>query len=217
MNTIARACLLILLSASPLFAQARPSAAADDHPTFAPRGFVEFSRQQFTAQDTFETIFGDAGGSFRGGGLDLVLARNFFVEISESRFKETGQRVFRSEGTNFPLGIPLTATVTPLEVMGGIRILKWRHVIPYAGAGLGSFKYEESSAFDTDAEHVDVRKNGFVLTGGVEWRLFRWVGVTGDFHYSHVNGIIGTAGISKEFNEDDLGGSAVRFRVVVGR
>lgn len=216
MNTIVRAALLLLLSASPLLAQTRPS-SANDYPSVAPRGFVEFSRQQFAAHDTFDAIFGDSSGSFRGFGLDLVLARNIFIEVSGSRFDETGERVFRSEGKNFPLGIPLTVTITPIEVIGGFRLTKWTHLIPYAGAGLGSFKYEESSEFDTADEAIDVSKNGFLLLGGVEWRLFRWVGVTADVHYSHVSGLIGSGGISKEFSEDDLGGTAFRFRVMVGR
>ena len=41
---------------------------------FSPRGYVMFSRQQFQAKKTFEAIFDDASGSFRGFGADLVIA-----------------------------------------------------------------------------------------------------------------------------------------------
>ena len=210
---ILAACLMTLACASPLFAQSRTA----DYPAFAPRVFVEISEQQFTAKDTFKSIFGQSAGPFKGGGFDLVLGRNIFVEVSASQFKKTGQRVFRFESTNYPLGIPLTTMVTPIEYIGGVRLRRWARVIPYGGAGVGSFKYEESSTFATAEENVEVKKNGLVVVGGAEFRLFRWVGATVDAHYSRVNDILGQGGISQVYNENDLGGAAARFRVLVGR
>jgi hypothetical protein len=55
------------------------------------------------------------------------------------------------------------------------------------------------------------------VLGGVEFRAHRWVGVSVDVHYTQVRGILGSAGISKEFGEDNLGGTAVRVKVLVGR
>jgi opacity protein-like surface antigen len=117
------------------------------------------------------------------------------------------------------LGIPLTATITPLEVMGGYRF-KLRgapRLVPYAGAGVGSYGYKETSDFSDPSENVDTRHTGYLAVGGVEFRLHRWMGVSVDAQYTHVLGILGTAGISQDAGEKDLGGIAARFRVIIGR
>src|SRR5258705_7098146 len=105
--------LLALAVPAPLAAQT-PRAAAQtpgSYPAFAPRAFVMFSQQKFTAKETFEAIFGETTGPFRGGGVDVVLARNVFLEVGAARFERTGERVFRSGGQTFRLGIPLTVKI----------------------------------------------------------------------------------------------------------
>ena len=213
MKTIA-AFLLMITCASPLAAQ--PSSTSS-YPAFAPRAFAMFSQQRFAAEQSFEAVFGESVEPFRGGGADVVLGRDFFVEIGLSQFKKTGQRLYRFETTNFPLGIPLTVKVTPLEVIGGFRFRHWQRVIPYGGIGLGSFKYEETATFNTNDENVDIKHNGLILVGGAEFRLFRWIGVSADAHYTSVKEVLGAGGISQEFKEDNLGGTSARFRVMVGR
>jgi hypothetical protein len=210
---------LTLLAASPAAAQVsgRPPAPQEPYPAVSPRGFVSFSQQKFAADGTFDAVFGESVQPFRGGGVDVVVFRNFFGELSFTRFEQTGERVFRFEGENFPLGIPLTASVQPVEVTGGYRLTEWRRVIPYGGIGFGSYHYKETSGFSTDGENVDVSGDGLVLVAGVEIRLMRWVGLTVDVRKTSINDIIGTAGVSREFSETDLGGTAFRFRVMVGR
>ena len=64
---------------------------------------------------------------------------------------------------------------------------------------------------------IDVRHAGLVVTGGAEVRVTRWIGVTGDVQYTHVTGILGSGGISKDLGESDFGGVAGRVRVIIGR
>ena len=45
----------------------------------------------------------------------------------------------------------------------------------------------------------------------------RWLGISADVHKTSIGDIIGSAGISQEFNETDLGGTAFRIRIMVGR
>ena len=45
----------------------------------------------------------------------------------------------------------------------------------------------------------------------------KWVGLGLDVHHTSVDGILGAGGISAEFDEDDLGGTAFRIRIMVGR
>jgi opacity protein-like surface antigen len=189
----------------------------EPYPVISPRGFVLFGQQRFAAEQTFEAVFEKTALPFAGGGADIVLYRNFFAEIGFSRFEETGERVFRSGGETFKLGIPLTATITPFEISGGYRLTYWRRVIPYGGMGLASYHYEETSDFSQSGENVDESKRGLVVLGGAEVRVMRWIGVGLDVHYTSIDDILGSGGISQEFGESDLGGTAFRIRILVGR
>ena len=85
------------------------------------------------------------------------------------------------------------------------------------GAGVGSYKYEETSDASDASENLSARHTGFLAVGGAEVRVHPWIGLTADVQYSHITGILGSGGVSKELNENDLGGVSARFRVIVGR
>jgi hypothetical protein len=179
------------------------------YPAISPRGFVLFGQQKFAAEQTFDAVFDKTALPLVGGGADIVLARNVFVEIAFSRFEETGQRVFRAG--------ELTATITPFELTAGYRFTNWRRVIPYGGVGFGSYHYEETSNFSQVGEDIDVSKRGVLFLAGAEVRIAKWVGLGLDVHHTSVDDILGAGGISAEFDEDDLGGTAFRIRIMVGR
>jgi outer membrane protein W len=192
-------------------------AAAQDPPALSIRPFVLATEQSFAAKETFKAAFDTDRAPFFGGGVQVLLWDRFVAEVGASRFKRTGQRAFRSGGQMFKLGIPLTATITPLEVTGGYRFPMWEHARPYVAAGFGSYAYKETSSFADPAENVDARRSGFVVNGGFEFRLHRWVGLSIDAQYSHVKGILGVGGVSQQVGETDLGGVAARFKLIVGR
>jgi hypothetical protein len=210
----------ILGTGAPALAQSRQAPSPrprEPYPAISPRGFVLFGQQQFAADQTFDAVFDKTALPFVGGGADIVLGRNVFVEIVFSRFEETGERVFRAGGETFKLGIPVTATIIPFEFSGGYRFTWWRRVIPYGGIGFGSYRYEERSDFAQSGEDVDVSERGFLFLAGAEVRVMRWVGLSLDVHHTSVDDILGTGGISGEFGETDLGGTAFRIRIMVGR
>jgi opacity protein-like surface antigen len=216
----ALAALLALCLSAPLGAQSRASApAADDEPSFALRPFFVLTGEKVAAKQTFDATFGRSFEPFFGGGLELVLSKasGFYVDGAFSRFKKTGQRAFRLNGQNFPLGIPLTATITPIEFNVGYRFRTSRRVFPYVGLGVGSYGYKETSDFSDAGENVDTRHSGYLAVGGAELRVHRWVRIAGDVQYTHVPGILGNGGISKDAGENDLGGIAIRLKVTLGR
>jgi hypothetical protein len=198
---------------------AAPAAAQNEGLSIRP--FVFGSVQAFTAIDTFDAVFGRSYEPFLGGGVQVVSDDTYFLELSASRFQQTGQRAFISNGESFRLGVPLTATITPLEATAGYRFklspgLRQR-VTPYLGVGAGLYLYKESSGFaDADVD-VEARHAGFVANGGAEFRLHRWFGLAFDVQYTRVPGILGRGGVSQQANEDDLGGIAGRVKLVVGR
>jgi opacity protein-like surface antigen len=207
--------LLALASTTVAAAQA----ASEDAPALSLRPFFLASGERFAAKNSFEAVFGQSVEPFLGGGLQFVDRNGFFIDLTASRFKKTGQRAFRSNNQNFRLGIPLTATITPLEVAGGYRfkLPGSPRLVPYVGAGAGSYGYKETSEFSDASENVDTRHAGYLAVGGVEFRLHRWIGVSIDAQYTHVLGILGSGGISQDAGEKDLGGVAARVKVIVGR
>ena len=212
--------VLSLALSTPLAAQTRrPTVSGNTEPKLTLRPFFLATGQQFTAKTTFNAVFGSPTAEFWGGGLQLVLRNGVYIDVSASRFSKTGQRAFLDNGQTYRLGIPLTATVTPFEVTGGyrFRLPKHRSVIPYVGGGIGSYAYTEASAFADAGDDIDTRHAGFLVVGGAEFRVHRWVGIAADLQYTHITGVLGTGGISKEAGDDDLGGGAVRVKVVVGR
>jgi opacity protein-like surface antigen len=217
-NTLAA--ILSLCLSAPLGARSRaPLPAADDEPSFALRPFFVMTGEKFAATQTFDATFGQSFAPFFGGGLELVFSEGsgFYVDGAVSRFKKTGQRAFRANGRNFPLGIPLTATMTPLELSVGYRFRTSPRVFPYVGLGVGSYGYKETSDFADAGENVDTRHSGYLAVAGAEVRVLRLVGIAGDVQYTRVHGILGNGGISRDVGENDLGGVAVRLRVTFGR
>jgi opacity protein-like surface antigen len=215
---IVTACLLVLLVSAPLAAQSTPDPAAPDEPYSASaRLFFLATDQNFAAKTTFKSAFGKSVEPFFGGGLQVVIANGVFVEFGISRFKKTGQRAFINNGQTFQLGIPLTATITPLELSAGYRFFSSSRFVPYAGAGVGRYGYREESDGAAAGDNVDTHHSGYLAVGGVEIRLHRWVGVAVDAQYTHITGILGAAGVSKDAGESDLGGVAGRFKVLIGR
>ena len=196
------------------------SARAQDAPPISFRPFGEVAFQRFTARDTFASVFDNSNGWFFGGGLQVTIRDRLYVDLGASQFKKNGDRVFRdASGNVYNLGIPLTVTITPLELVAGYRFHPRRHawLVPYLGAGPGWYRYRESSAFAQAGDDVDTRHVGFAAHGGAEFRLHRWVGLAADVQYTHVPGILGSSGLSASVGENDLGGIAGRIRLVVGK
>ena len=112
----------------------------------------------------------------------------------------------------------MTVTMTPLEVTGGWRFhgLLGQRFTPYVGGGYTSMRYEETSEFaGTDDDLSDRFGNGFHLTGGADVRLGRWIAVGGDVTWTSIADAIGTSGASAVFEEDNLGGTSLRVRMIL--
>jgi hypothetical protein len=204
--------LAALAVASPAAAQSRVGR------DISVRLFGLVSSQQFAAQETFDASFGSSRGMFWGGGVEVVLPSGIFADLAASRFSKVGQRAFINNGQAFGLGIPLTATITPIELTAGYRVkLKRIPIVPYIGVGAGSYGYQESSTFDDPNESVDERKIGVLALVGAEVRVRPWLRASVDVQDTRITGILGDSGLSQQANENDLGGVAVRFRIIFGR
>ena len=214
----------------PTAAQPRPSQGPDN--SIGVRGFVTVGAITFQAQESFEAILDTPSGIIFGGGGQILLPGGFYAEVSASRFRREGERVFVGPAPNrevFKLGIPLEVMVTPLEITGGWR---YRHcprtakprvgrcqptIIPYGGGGYSSYRYQETSDFADPDEDIDDRFSGFHIVGGVEYLPIRWLAIGGEVAWSSIADALGTAGVSQAFDEDNLGGTTVRLKISIGR
>jgi len=218
LHPVLSAVLALSAVASAASAQVRPPvtpSSPSDAPALSLRPFFVYAGERFAAQDTFEAVFGRPFQSLYGGGLQLAFRSGFYVDVTATQFKKIGQRAFFFEGQGFPLGIPLTAKLTSFELSSGIRFWASPRFLPYVGAGVGTHRYLETSDFDDGdftARHV-----GYLVVGGAEFRLGRWFAVSGDVQYTRVPGILGEGGVSRETGESDFGGTAGRFRLIIGR
>lgn len=182
------------------------------------RAFGATSTTWFTASSTFKAVLGQGTGQDFGGGLNLTQGPGY-VEIGARRFAETGERVFvAADGQVFPLGIPAQITITPLDITAGWRFQpRFGRLIPHLGLGYTRMKYEETSDFAEGDENVSESFNGFHVVGGAEVRVAPWVGLAGEVVWTSVADAIGEGGASKAFNETNLGGTSLRFKLVIGR
>jgi hypothetical protein len=202
-------------------AQTRTGSTANPAPIIAFRPFLMATFQRFAAQETFKASFAGASQPFFGGGLNVAFRNGIFVDLTVSRFSKNGQRALLFNGRSYGLGIPLTATEIPVELTGGYRFPAWRRIRPYAGGGLGSYGYRETSDFSAFGENVDVRHAGYFVVGGGEVRVNSWVAIAVDVQWTHVPGILGSGGLSQGGGagggaENDLGGIGPRLRVLIG-
>jgi opacity protein-like surface antigen len=214
MRAVPLAALIVFTAVPTAVAQSLGVTAPDG---LSVRGVATIDLQRFAADTTFGAIFGSATGALVGGGV-LITHRHVFVEVTASRFKRTGERAFATEEEGFGLDVPVTVSITPIEVSAGYRFtLPRSSITPYAGGGLGIYRYEESSPSADAAEALSVSHAGWLLAGGAEFRLHRWIALGADLRYTNIPGILGQGGLSQAVNEKNLGGLAARFKVIFGR
>jgi hypothetical protein len=183
-------------------------------------GFRAFGRvawDRMSASESFDAVTGSDTVLFYGGGVQLTnLWRGVFVEASIERAKVDGERVFAVGDQVFPLGIPLEITMMPIDVVAGWRVATGR-LATFAGGGVTSFGYKETSDFAEEDENLDDRYTGFVVMGGVEVTVWRWLHVRGDVRFRQVRDVLGVGGVSEVFGEDRLGGLGGGVSLVIGR
>lgn len=207
------AALFVLMAASP--AAAQPARGASG---VTIRPFVMVAAEQFAAKETFKAIVGKASQPFVGGGVQIAMPGGLYVDATVSRFSKNGERAFvTDDGEVFRLGVPVKVTLVPVEITAGyrFRMKPNSRVTPYVGGGFGSYGYGESD--ETEADDLKLRHTGFLAVGGVEYRVGRWAAVSADAQYTSISGILGDGGVSEQLGEDNLGGIAARFRIIIGK
>jgi hypothetical protein len=169
------------------------------------------------ASKSAKAVFDGSSGGFTGGGsLRYVIGRSFFVGAGARYFERTGERVFVADATSpaFPLGHPLTFRTVPVYGMVGWRFMPDSRLVPYVAVGAGSTSVKEKSVVGGIEESQSQSKVSGHFMGGVEWGRgpFRF---GAEIMYTTVPDTIGVGGVSKIYNEKDVGGLSFVGKIVI--
>ena len=177
-----------------------------------------------TAKDSFDALDLNYPLEY-GGGVRLTgLWRKLFAQVSGARWSDTGERAFiASDGTSFPLGIPLEVEATYVDATLGwkdaVRTASGRvSFLSYLGIGAGVVRYRESSPFAEPGDDLDTTEPSYHALIGFEVPIAGWLAAAVDGRYRYIPGLLGDAGVSGVLEEDSLGGFQLSagFRVGFG-
>lgn len=208
-------CAAVVWSAAPAWAQA-PAAAST--PRFGVRAFGHFEWQTMAAKETFDAVTGKSTLTGLGGGVEVQrIWRGIFARTVISRMSQSGQRVFVFDNTVFPLGVPLDITMTPIEFAAGWRFrpIGARGIVGYLGAGGVFLSYNESSS-SVAGEEVSEQMSGFLLFGGVEVPVWRFVTAGAEVGWRKAE-VLNPGGVMGAFQENDFGGVTMCVMVSIRR
>ena len=182
-------------------------------------GIVE--DEMLAATKSFSAVLGTSRVLHVGAGADILHlgGGGAFARVDGTHASRSGSRVFVDSTQHaFSLNVPITVSMTPIEIGGGWRFMAFDRrgrIVPYVGATGVWLRYGESSALADPGDDVRVTLKGASLFGGVEVTARRLcVAVEGVYRY--LPNAIGAAGASGAFNEDNLGGTAIRVRFGIG-
>jgi len=211
MTTPSRA--LPVLAAALLLAGALPAAALD-WGIGVEGGYNEMTN----AKKSAKAIFDDKpGGGTIGGFVRVGFGKSFFFEAHGRHFQKTGERVFLADpsGEVFRLGHPLTIRMIPVYGAVGYRFLPNSHFAPFVTIGAGATSYKETSDVAGLVETQSSTKFSGHGALGVDY-LAGPLRIGVEVGYSTVPNTIGDSGVSKVYNEKDVGGLTVLARLAFG-
>ena len=177
----------------------------------------------FTAADSFDVILGEPSGTIFGGGARVGLPiGGLFVDVGAWRFRGDGERVFVFDGQEFPLGIPVEVTITPLELSAGWQFRFRRAAEACARTSAGgytSYGYQETSRICRPTPRTSTSgSTAITCAAAPNTGSTRWLGLGGELTWTTVPDAIGeSAACRAEFDETDLGGTSFRFKITIGR
>jgi opacity protein-like surface antigen len=173
--------------------------------------YFAFDLDALAAQKSFDAVLGTSNLKGFGGGVDVLnVWKGLFVRAVVTHARKQGNRAFVFNGEAIPLDVPITVSMTPVEIDGGWRFLTASRVMPYVGGGLLVIQYSEKSTFASSDENVSQTNRGVIAFGGVEVALSRWLMTGVEAQYRRVPNALGAAGVSQDFGETDLGGFTAR-------
>lgn len=203
-----RTAVLVLVALAAISAPARADVALS----------LEAGYFTLNAKDSAKAVFdGSGGGATFGGEVRYAFGSGFYVAGGGSYFKKDGERVFVAANGSpvFRLGHPLSVRIIPVYGTIGYRLRRSSSLVPYAGLGFGVALYREQSTVGGLTDSVSASKASGRAVAGVELGRGQ-VRIGAEVRYSRVPDAIGVGGVSKVYDEKDIGGLSLVGRIVLG-
>ena len=171
---------------------------------------------QMAAGNSASAVFDSRGGGNFGGAVRYTFWRGAFVSAGARTFSKEGERVFvANPGSPVQkLGFPLKLRLTPIFVAAGYRLRDGKFIVPYAGLGASFTSYKEESDVAGESFNESHTDGGFLGFAGVEVGRGRFR-LGAEAGYTTTTGSVGLGGVTKVYNEDDLGGWHVVGKAIV--
>ena len=178
-------------------------------------GWYDMTNASQSAKAVFD---GTSGGPVFGLSVRVPFGRSFFVSGHGRFMKKSGERAFvEAPGKPvFRLGHPLDVRIIPAYALLGYEFGDGRSSLhPYVGLGAGVTSYREESdvagvkdTFSATKPSYHVALGADYGRGGVRFGL--------ELGYSAAPNVIGEAGVSKVYGENDVGGGTIVGRISFG-
>ena len=186
--------------------------------------FVLFDNEWMTAKDTFDAVFDKSTLAFPGiGGEAFNLFGGLFARVAYSKTTENGSRVAVVDSEPLSLNIPLELKLSTTEVAAGWRVpfgqarrtgvpavLRAPRLHGYGGGGFLFVSYRETSSFAETGDDSRESFTGYMVFGGVDVTIWKLIYAGAEAQFRIVPDALGEGGVSREFDETDLGGVVVR-------
>jgi hypothetical protein len=176
------------------------------------RVFGDVDVDTLSAHNSFDAVLGTSRLTAFGGGAEVLnIWKGAFLRVALSHTSKGGDRAFVANGERVSLGVPITVSMTPVEIGGGWRFaIGSSRVVPYVGAGALIQSYSEKSTFAGPGDNVSQTNTGYTAFGGVEVDLSKWFIVGGEADFRGIPNALGNGSVSQDFGETNLGGFALR-------
>jgi hypothetical protein len=159
------------------------------------------------APNSYSLIYETGGVQFglRLGLRGLLFSNNFGISLQYDRFSKKGECVYYppSDGEWFKSGTDTTLTLNRALIILSYDFFADRMIVPSLGIGFGMAMIEENGG-----ENLTYKANKYTMlvNGGLNCRIQDSLRVFGQLGYCIIPNSIGEAGVSKYYDETDLGG-----------
>jgi opacity protein-like surface antigen len=175
-------------------------------------------RTMSNSPETEKAIFGQDEGIGFGLGVTYDRGSRWRFGVEGRRIKREGERAFAADRTSeaFRLGHPLTLTLTEGLASAAFRFGKLGPVSPYVGVGAGLVSWNEESDIAGLTESASGTTGLFEARLGIETQQGPLrLGLEGGITFAR--NAVGAGGISKVYEETDLGGLFVVGKIGFSR
>lgn len=173
-------------------------------------GVRAVSLQEVNADDSFDAVFdGDAVTQF-GVQLELQIRRHYLIGLVYETGEVDGNRVLPTDPPT-PTAVRETLTLSPLHLTLGWVFAPESQIHGFVGVGPTLLDWEDESGADSESGS----DTGYHGVAGLRWSTasHRFT-VGGELRFSSVPDAVGDAGITRVFDEDDLGGTTIGVSVL---